>query len=208
MGDIAGLHADHIGVGFKSTYEKGLYWVILYEEFEILNNNIKPTDDVKVLTWPTYKDPRKLEYEREVVFKNKDDDTLIIARSNWVLIDIVNRNISRAEMSFEGEYLDKTNYNTKAKRKLNLKLGEVLKTYEHKVSKSDLDHNRHMNNCKYLDIVLNMSDDMTIRKCEVAFIKEARLDDIIKVKYFKNDDEHCYIGYVDDSVCFECVVKE
>ena len=208
MGDIAGLHADHIGVGFQQTFEHGLYWVILYEEFEILNNNMKPTDDVKVSTWPTYKDPRRLEYEREVVFENSKGETLIIARSNWVVIDTVNRNISRETMEFNGEYLDKTNYSSKAKRKLNLKLGDVLKTYQHKVLKSDLDHNRHMNNCKYLDIVLNMSDDMVVRKCEVAFIKEARLDDLIEVKYFKNNDEHCYIGYVDGSLCFECIIKE
>ncbi len=208
MGDIAGLHADQIGVGFHDTFKKGLYWVILYEEFEILNDDMKPTDDIIVSTWPTYKDPRRLEYEREVVFTNQKNETLVVARSNWVVIDTVNRNISRAELNFNGEYLDKTNYSSKAKRKLNLKLGDVIRTYEHKVLKTDLDHNRHMNNCKYLDIVLNMSDDIKVRKCEVAFVKEARLGDTIVVKCFKNNDEHCYIGYVDGNVCFECIVKE
>ena len=65
-----------------------------------------------------------------------------------------------------------------------------------------------MNNARYLDIVFNMVD-FDAKKVEIAFIKEARLDDTINVKYYINENNnHSFIGYIDNAKCFECVIKE
>jgi acyl-CoA thioesterase FadM len=51
--------------------------------------------------------------------------------------------------------------------------------------------------------------DFVAKKVEIAFIKEARLGDTINVKYYKNEENnHSFIGYINDNKCFECVIKE
>ena len=75
---------------------------------------------------------------------------------------------------------------------------------------TDLDHNLHLNNARYLDIVYNMmieNGKKEIKKCEIAYISEARLDDIIHVKYFKIDNKDCYQGFVNDELCFEAILE-
>ena len=68
---------------------------------------------------------------------------------------------------------------------------DIISEYDYKVHMTDLDHNLHLNNARYLDIVYNMmieNGKKEIKKCEIAYISEARLDDIIHVKYFKIDN--------------------
>ena len=66
-----------------------------------------------------------------------------------------------------------------------------------------------MNNSKYLDIIHNMQDMDSYKlwdKVEIAFIHEAKINDIINVKRFKDDNKDCYKGYVNDVACFEAIV--
>ena len=42
---------------------------------------------------------------------------------------------------------------------------------------------------------------------EIAFIHEAKLDDIINLKYYKNENgKDCFVGYVNDEVIFEAIL--
>ena len=204
--DIASYHADMIGVGFKKTFEMGLYWVVLFQEFEIINNNVKPNDEIIVSTWPSAH--YKLEYERDFLITDINKNHVIKGRSNWVLIDVKNRMIKRANPQFNGELRDYRNYEEKSKRKLDLSCDTYIKEENYEVKKTDLDHNLHMNNARYLDVIFNMVD-FNFKKVEIAFIKEARLKDIINVKYYIDENNnHSFIGFVNDSKCFECVIKE
>ena len=116
--------------------------------------------------------------------------------------------IKRANPKFNGEMRDYHNYEEKSKRKLDLKCDSYLIEEDYKVRKTDLDHNLHMNNARYLDIVFNMVD-FNAKKVEIAFIKEARLGDTINVKYYKDENQnHSFIGLIDGAKCFECIIKE
>lgn len=204
--DIASYHADMIGVGFKPTYEMGCYWVVLFQEFEVVSDNIKPNDEIIISTWPSMH--YKLEYERDFLVTDINKNVLIKGRSNWVLIDTEKRMIKRANPNFNGKMYDVRNYEEKSKRKLDLSSSNYLMETNYIVKKTDLDHNFHMNNARYLDIVFNMVD-FKMKKVEIAFIKEAKLEDNINVKYFKDEkNNHSFIGYVDNLKCFECIIKE
>ena len=204
--DIASYHADMIGVGYKPTLEMGCYWVVLFQEFEILSKDVKPNDEIIVSTWPSAH--YKLEYERDFMICDINKNPIIKGRSNWVLIDVQKRMIKRANPKFNGQMRDYRNYEEKSKRKLDLSCDNYIKEDNYKVRKSDLDHNHHMNNARYLDIVFNMVD-FDAKKVEIAFIKEARLDDTINVKYYIDENNnHSFIGYIDNAKCFECVIKE
>ena len=207
--DIAGMHANELGVGFKPMVENNLFWVILYVTFEAKGKIPKFGDVIKVNTWP--KMQSKLEFEREYEIRDINDNLLIKGISNWCVINSNTRRLERADkVKFIGEYYDKTNYDTKCKRKLSLIPNEIISEYEYKIHMTDLDHNMHMNNARYLDIIYNMTPEngkKRIKKCEIAYISEARLNDIINVKYFKSDNNDCYQGYVNDELCFEAILE-
>ena len=207
--DIAGMHATELGVGFKPMLDLKLYWVILYVEFERIGKNPSFGEKVRVNTWPKLQS--KLEFEREYEIRDLNDNLLIKGISNWCVINSETRRLERAEkVKFSGEYYDKSNYDIKCKRKLNLTPSDVIKEYDYKVLMTDLDHNLHLNNARYLDLVYNMMREngkKECKKCEIAYISEARLDDIIHVKYFKIDDKDCYQGFVNDELCFEATLE-
>ena len=86
------------------------------------------------------------------------------------------------------------------------------KSYSHTVCLNDIDHNMHMNNSKYLDIIYNMDtvDSYKLwKKIEIAFLHEARIDDMIDIShYIDKDNVHCYKGFINDIACFEVKITK
>jgi len=210
--DMAGAHADMIGVGYDEVYGKhNLVWVILFEQLEVVSRLPKFNEEVYVNTWP--KRQYKLEFEREYEIRDMDNNLLIKGISNWVLIDATKRRIARTDsISFNGEYIDKCNYLEKQPRRLNLVCNEVIKSLEYKVLLTDLDHNGHMNNARYLDAIYNLFFDdknkKSFKKVQIAFVHEAYYGQTIKINYFKTEDNlDAYTGYVDDQLSFELILE-
>ena len=206
--DIAGLHAAEIGVGYKTFKEKNYAWVILYQEFQIYGIP-KYLDYVTVKTWP--KPNRRLEFEREFLIEDKDGNVLIKGISNWVVIDLTTRNLVRTnEIRFDGEYYEFTNFPQKCSRKLGLDKNMIEDKFYHVVTYSDLDHNGHMNNTKYLNVIYNNINLYGTKKyiydVKIAFEKEAKYLDTLEIGHYSVDGKEAYIGFVDNEVCFECLI--
>ena len=205
--DVAGIHATELGLGYEPMIKMNLFWVILYVTFEVVGEMPSFGQTIKINTWP--KSQTRLEAEREYEIRDANDNLLIKGISNWCLINSETRRLEKADkLVFPGEYYDKTNYEGKCKRRLGLQPTNITAEYNYKVHLTDLDHNLHLNNARYLDIVYNMfveNGKKKYKKCEIAFISEARLNDIINVKYFKVDNKDCYQGFVNGDLSFEVV---
>lgn len=203
--DIAGKHAEELGLGYEDAYNKGFFWVILSESFEIVGKI--PTYDslVRVNTWP--KPNGRLFCEREYEILDKDNNLIIKGISTWGIIDIKDRKILRPDIvSFNGEFYPETKYPNPQRHKLGLKPRDIISEYDYKVLLSDCDHNRHFNNARYLDMIYNMDviNDRSYKKVEIAFIHEAYHDEIVNVKYYIDEEKRaCFIGYVNGNLCFE-----
>lgn len=198
---IASHHADEIGVGFDSVYKLGYFWVVMYENYEVVSRLPKLGEEVIIRTWP--KPRNRLEFEREYEMLDVDNNLLVKGISNWCLIDINKRMISKAlDVSFIGEYVSFTRYSEKTKRKLNLNDLNFVNYYLYKVTFDDIDRNNHMNNAKYFNVITRINNAKW-NKAEIAFIHEARLDDEVKVYY----DCKNFKGYVNGNLCFEAIVN-
>lgn len=207
--DIAKNHVTDLGYSFYKMYELGYYWVLLSQEYKVVSRLPLFDEEIKVITYP--KKREKLEFEREFEIKDKDDNLLIIANSNWVVIDIKNRMLTKAKnIEFDGEYYQNIHFTDKPIRRLNLNPTNVIDEFNYTVKLSDIDSNHHMNNAKYLDVIYNMKNldnYHNYKEVKMAYVKEAKLNDIINVKYYQYEDYECYIGYVDGNVCFEAKLK-
>lgn len=208
--DAAGIHADILKIGYEDIIKDDLLWVILYSEFNVIKRLPIFGEKIKIQTWPKIKG--KLEFHREFQILDMNDNLLVTGVSIFCLINQASRRLERAsKVEYSGTYHEISNYPEKIDRKLVYNYGDILKEYNYKVLLTDCDHNLHLNNAKYLDIIYNMQAlDLTkkIKRVRINFLHEALLDEIINVRYVKNEyGNDCFLGYVNDKECFVAVYE-
>lgn len=207
--DVSGIHAEALKVGYQDLRALGYAWVVLYQEFEIVN--IPPySREVEVVTWP--KPKQRIEFEREFLMQSMEGVPLVKGISNWAVISLDDHRLVRAsEVNFSGIYYDFTNYPEKTVRKLHLDATKIEDWFYHEVLYDDLDHNGHMNNARYVNIIYNhypfYNHNQYINKVRIAYIKEAKYLEKIKFGHYSLEDKEAYIGYINDELCFECIVE-
>ena len=202
--DIAGLHAKKLNIGYHDLLNKNLIWVVLYTRVDVVGKLPKYSDIVSVETWP--KKPLPLEHEREYRMLDSNGNTILTALSKWVILDSNTHRLRKAcEVSIEGNFYTNTIYNEKLPRRLNNSRDLYEKEIDYKVRLSDLDHNGHMNNARYFDMIyeLNTINDKKIKTIEISFVSEAHYNDLIHIGYYHIDNTHNFIGYVNNEICFE-----
>lgn len=207
--DMAGKHGMNMGIGFQDLIKLNYYWVVLYNEFEVVSRMPHADEDIIARTW--VKPRRGLEFEREFEIYDTNRKLLMTGIAVWAVIDATRRLPTRAsEIVYEGEYVEETHYPEKVNRKLNL-TDECDLVNEYKVGLVDIDHNKHMNNARYLEIVYNMQSLESykhFKKVRIAFIHEAVVGDTIITKHYKDENNNdCYKGYIGDKVCYEVVME-
>lgn len=206
--DMAALHAIDLGCGYEVCKKNNMAWILLYNKVEI----VKPPKyftNVNVKTWP--KPARRIEYNREYLMVDENNEPLIKGISNWAVINYETRSIVRKGFEFDGEYEEFTNYFEPAKRKLELDDSSITNYFEYTTVADDLDHNGHVNNTRYLKMIYDFLNPQMERKyinyIEIAYIKEARFEETIKIGYNKiADNKYEFIGYVDNEKCFEAII--
>ncbi len=152
MTQLAGQHAEHLGVGFHSLQEKNLFWVLARITLEI-NRFPLWHEKVKLQTWP--KGVHRLFAMRDFQFFDEHDKLLAGATTAWLLLD----GRSKRPQRLQG-HLD--HIPAKSERHGVTGFPEALQTphsdgpcHRIRARYSHLDVNRHVNNTKYLDWILD-----------------------------------------------------
>ncbi len=197
--DVASIHAEEIGVGYQKMLSKNLYWVLCRIKIDILKMpSINQT--VIVETWPHEKG--KVDLDRDLKVLSEDGETLIIGTSKWCVIDTVNRRLQRTDnINYQCEISSDINYSEKL-NKISLPNNELIEKSSYKVSFSDLDHNQHMNNTNYANLVMNTINNKKISHFEINFLNECKLDDIISLHYTNDDNYEYIVGKIGDIIAF------
>ena len=203
--DIAGRQAEEIGMGYEAMVNKGYYWVVIREKISILK---EPGFGTKVLvtTWPNQKN--RIEFTRNYKMEDENGNLIAVGSSLWVLIDIKSRKISRAkDVIYNGECYTERIY--EGLSKLNDYEG-FTDSYNYEVSYTDLDHNGHMNNSHYADVILNalkLERNAHILDLQIDFINEVTLGDRITLKYLKKNDYYYFEAYEEDKIVFRAEMR-
>lgn len=204
---VAGLHAQQLGVGFEAMIKQGYYWVISKIEFDILEN-VAVDEDVIVATWPV--PPSRAEFFRNCILKDKNGKIIVTCRTAWIVITEDRKIVRPEKVLFNStNYFLETLYN-ESMNKLNYDLPLKCDKKSHLVVNSDIDHNGHMNNSKYGDLILdfwNKENQIGCKKFLISFHHEAFKDDIINTYQFTDGDSDVYIGMVDKVKCFTAKVR-
>lgn len=189
--DIAGEHANMLGIGFKASFEKGFYWILVRNKIEILKNPI-PLTKLKLATWPHPKG--RVDCNREYALYDLNGDIIARGLSKWVIISTETRRLMRTDkITYAND--DDTypeNYYTDIAKVIVPDFSLFNKVLSHAVTKNDIDHNGHMNNSKYAALIFNtIQDDYFITSLEIEYVHEVKYKEILDV-YMYEDDEFIY----------------
>lgn len=202
--DVAGLHAEEIGVGFSAMYEKNLYWVLSRVKYDILKMP-QPNQTVIVETWPHEKG--RIDFDRDMKILDENGEVLIIGTSKWCVINTETRSLQRSDnVNYIGEVCPDINYPEKF-NKLTVPNFETTNQLSYIVKFCDIDHNKHMNNTNYGTIILNSVKNKSFSHFEINFVSESLLDDEISVSTLATDDGEFVIGTNNEKTTFVAFTK-
>jgi len=185
--------------------EKNLYWVLSRVKFDIIKMpQINQT--VVVETWPHPKG--RIDFDRDIKILNEKGELLIIATSKWCVIDAKSRMLQRSDtVNYSKLCCDDKNYDDKF-NKIIMPNKEMINKFNYIVRFSDLDHNRHMNNTNYANIITNAIDNKLFSHFEINFINECKEKDEILVYVVDDDENGEYIcGKVNDLIVFNSFIR-
>ena len=193
--DVAGEHADYIGVGFNDMVSKGYFWVLVRTRFDVVSS-LKEYSNIIVKTWP--KKRGKIDFDREYEILDENGNLMIKGISKWCVIDMNTRRLTPCrDLNYTCGIYDKENYPEPFKKIEDFSI-DGYNVYEGKVDYIDIDHNGHVNNIAYARFISNavkFEKNEKIKVFEIDYIKELKKDDefimfyekmnnIIKVKGF------------------------
>lgn len=182
--DIAGLHAENLGMGMETLYEKhNALWVLARIRVDIVRYPLW-NEEITIDTWP--QEPNKIEFTRDFLVKDRQGNILAKAVSTWVIIDVNTRRLKKTKSVYIG-YPP-----IKKERAINCKLGNLKPkgllemVYKRTVGYSDIDVNKHLNNSKYVDFIMDCfslkdHEKYSIKSIEVNYSKEALPGDTIAI---------------------------
>lgn len=209
--EVAGMHAEELGIGYSKFSERNLYWVILRFKYDI----VAPIDihdrTIEVITYPTLKG--RVDFNREYEIRNSNGTLLVTGVSKWCVIDAKTRRIMRTNnIEYNYELDNNLIYPDDVDKITPLMKDELTFSHKEVVLSSKIDHNGHLNNARYADFILDvlaLNQDEEIISFKINFVKEAILNDEIMLYYKKIAYNIYYIcGYINDNILnFTSIVK-
>ena len=180
--DVAGHHADLLGVGYEACKKENIAWVLTKNRLEVIKSP-SPYEEVEVITWPSSRS--RIDYGRDYLMISKSGEVYAKGTSQWVYADISTHKILRStalpfpegveeEAIFEGK-IDK------------LDIEEVVNVeclHSHKITNSDLDHYGHTNNARYVVMIFDALpnyEDKIIKSLVVNYLQEAHLGETVEI---------------------------
>lgn len=184
--EVAGHHAETLGLGFDALNEKNLLWVIVKVKFEVFSHPLMHST-VTLKTWPL--PPTRIGFQREYLIEDADGNTLIKGTSDWVVIDSVERKfVPSGNIYPEGfDFCTDRCFDEKTSKIKDFDAQSEGTTIMPQFS--DLDMNGHVNNIRYANFVLNTINpdkNEIIKTFQTDYIHEV-LSDVPLIIYYNRD---------------------
>ena len=201
---LAGEHATLMGFGFAALLTTGRLWVITRLKAEI-ENQPALFEPITAETWP--EPPGRMDFNRDYRLLGADGRVIARGVSKWCVIDLASRRPLRAQdILFPGEFCPRKTFEGPFPKVL---LPDDLPfAFPHPVRRSDLDHNGHMNNARYGELLLNaVPVERSIRAFQIDFHHEAKLGQIISVYAREQADTVAVRGVLGEADCFSALLE-
>lgn len=194
--DMAGEHADYIGIGYDGMHENNLFWILLRVKYEVIRMP-KLYTDITASTWPH--EPKKGFFVPDYVISDADGNELVIGSSQWGIADLTTRRlVAPKNVKYDiDEYYPKCNFDYELKKLKDFEITDDLVPYEIISGYTDIDVNGHVNNIKYANYVINaieLGKDEIIKDFQIDYRKEVKEGEKLLVYHVREGNNICCKG--------------
>ncbi len=181
--EAASMHASHAGLGFDDMMSRNQVWVLTRLKVEI-DQYPAWNDRLNLQTWS--RGNEGIFYLRDFIIQDKNDNTIIRATSSWAAINIKTRRpelVDGLEIKLYGQK-DRIALDKRLEKLPLLKNKTLLKEYE--VQYTDIDIVYHVNNVKYIEMLINafpLEQHKTnkVKSLEVNYLGETGYGEIMQI---------------------------
>ena len=180
--DMADSHAADLGLGMEFCLSNGLAWVGANYHIKI-SRMPKIHEDITIVTWPS--EERKLGAIRDFAIYDTNQNLIICATSQWILIDFVRkRPVALKDKLPQYNVINEHSLVSDFEKLPEITRTDFAKTFS--VRFDDIDINMHVNNSLY-PLWATEALEHTFRdnhlpcEIEVSFKKEGHLGEDINV---------------------------
>ena len=198
--DIATADAEQIGFGHANTTDQGKLWVFTRVYVEIPEY---PTY-LSVSSFLTYPATRKVfAFPRHLKVTSQYGKVQARISSIWALIDAASR-----KLIFKPDLPEVEGHQEEGELSLP---GKVVPTtasfaYSRRIRHSDIDINGHLNNTRYIEMIVDLHDEAFYQQKEIASLLinfETESSEGETIEIYANEDGTYVYGKCDDRLCFE-----
>ena len=180
--EIAGNHALLLNFDITDLHRQGLTWVLYRMDIEVYEfPNWR--DEITIETWPATGDG--LRTYRNYRILDKDGKELVVSLSYWMMINLETRRPTRLNEDILNTRFSDREHVLLPKTDRIGNLEEITLTKEITVRQADLDMNRHVNNVRFIEWMmesLNEDERTKVNKVDIQFIREAVYGNTIQSK--------------------------
>lgn len=181
--EAAVKHAEALGLGIEAMKQTGTAWLLARITMRI-ERRPRYGEKLTVRTWP--RGAEKLFAVRDCAMLDESGAILVLARSNWFIVDLEKHRPLRPQLIMEGiplnEGIDMTD-----ERTIHLEPREgMAKTGERRAMYSDIDCYGHVNNARYAQWIQDSMDAKPLEQAEtlrldIAYLHEIKLNETIEL---------------------------
>ena len=193
--DAASNHAEQLNFGYDDLLPKELFWVLSWAKVEF-SRFPGFMDDVKIQTWG--KMQHKLHSMRDFLLIGKDNEIICRATTGWLLLDLktLRPKILTQEFPDVIHWYEKSAL-TDLPGKFPV-VNEKSRVYTQKINYSDIDLNQHVNNAKYIELLLDCFDsdfhkNHCMKSMTILFTSETKCGEKLEMSKGIEDDNISYV---------------
>jgi acyl-ACP thioesterase len=204
MQEAANNNATSLGFGYDELIETNTAWVLSRIHLRF-NRYPQWRDKVNLRTW--HKGTAKLFYLRDFILSDSNGETLAVATSSWLIIDLNTRRLVRnSDLASNPEKCTKEDAIAEPAEKVVLPVDvepELIR--KHPVTWSEIDPNGHVNNVKYvvwaMDAVkLEDIKERPLKELLINYDAEVMPGDVVKISRVRQESEEGIIYYITGKV--------
>lgn len=193
--DTAASHADILNLGYKTLTRHNLAWVLIWAKVEI---ETFPNfgDEIRIRTWPKKK--YKL-YSLRDFYIYINEQIICKATTAWLPINMKSKRIiDTSALPAPINYMENESAINELPQKISQQDSREF-VLNKKMRYTDLDLNQHVNNIKYIELIMDsfskgQYEKFQLKSISINFASESKYDDDIEI--YKSKDaspETCII---------------
>lgn len=184
----AGEHSDKLGAAYDSLAERRMFWAVIRHRIKFFRLP-RVGERITLETWPL--PTTRVAFPRATAAYDEDGRVLFQSMALWILMDLDTRAMILPKKS--GIELSGTLRGTELPAPTSLSPKALTRSRRRTVGYTDLDRNRHMNNCRYLDWIDDLLDssfheDHIPAEMNLCYIHEARENQELELCWEHNDE--------------------